>query len=85
MYFQVVHIICLDIHVQWSVFEIKLLFCAHIGCRGTQNRATGDILCAQVYIMYRNILKYGALTGCTCIKMCAPGTQKVHTGCRVHP
>ena len=34
--------------------------------------------------MYRNTLKYGAHTGCTCIKICAPGSQIVHTGSRVH-
>ena len=31
-------------------FKIKHLFCAHTGCRGTQNRAPGEIsLCSGLY------------------------------------
>ena len=32
---------------------------------------------------YRNTLKQGALTGCTCTKMCAPDSQMVHDESRV--
>ena len=41
-----------------SVFEIKHLFCAHIGCRGTHNPAPGDIyVCTGIY----NVLKYSEI------------------------
>ena len=39
---------CLSFSV--AVFEIKHLFCTHIGCRGTQNRAPGVVsVCTDLY------------------------------------
>ena len=41
-------------------------------------------LCATVYINLSKICKKHANTGCTGFKIHAPGSQNVHTGCRVH-
>ena len=47
------------------MFEIKHLFCAHIWCRGAQNRAPNGIsVCAGIY----NVYKYSEI-------LC---TQRVH-------
>ena len=37
------------------------------------------------YIKVLICLKKHAHTGCTCAEICAPGSQNVCTGCRVHP
>ena len=66
------------------VFGIRHLFCAHIGCRGTQNDAPGDF--SMRTGLYNKCVGKGALTGCTGIKMCAP-TAKLCTpskGCTLN-
>ena len=66
--------------------KLIIYFVHQTGAEGHRIAHPAICPCAQAYIMYRNNLKYkGALTGCTGINMCAPGSQIVHTtGCRVH-
>ena len=40
-------------HLQISpVFEIKVLYCAHTGCKGCQNRVPGILFTCSPYISF---------------------------------
>ena len=55
------------------------------GTEGLRIAHPASFLCAQAYIMwYRNTLKIRCTHRVPCIKMCAPASQIMHTGCRVH-
>ena len=68
-----------------TVFEIKEFSHAHAGCTDRQNH--------EPNYLFVCIFLYKGIHNCefTCtrrvhrFKIHAPGTQNVHTGCRVHP
>ena len=65
-----------------AVFEINVLFCASAGCKDPKNGAPGYLF--MCYSLLKSWETHAHI-GCTGFKIHAPGSQNVHTGCRVHP
>ena len=68
-----------------SVFEIKDIFYAHAGCTDRENHAPGYLFICT--FLYKGIhdMENPCTHRCIALKIDAPGSQNVHTGCRVHP
>ena len=58
-----------------TVFEIKVLHCAHSGCMGSQNCAPGNLLMCSSLYKGINILEKACTHRVHRWKFCAPGTQ----------
>ena len=72
---------CIPVVRSQSVFEIKVLSCAHAGCMGSQNCASGNLSMRSSLYKGIDILE----KACTHrILTCANGSQNVHTGCTLN-
>ena len=70
---------------KWQCSKLRFYYVHLPGAKTSKMMHPAICLCATHYRNLFKIEENHAHTGCTGFKICAPGSQNVHTGCRVHP